>query len=69
MKNQYKAKPTKLPKPTYWPFFLALGLVILLAGILSNIIVSLIGLIVFVVALYGWLSDLYDELKSNKNEL
>jgi hypothetical protein len=56
-----KAKPTELPEPTYWPFFLALGLAFAGWGLLSNWLVSVGGLIVFVVALIGWINILRHE--------
>lgn len=65
----YKAQPQRLPEPTYWPFMLALGIVVLLWGILTNIIVSAVGLVVFVIALAGWLNDLYKEAKTEEDEL
>lgn len=67
--KHYKAQPQRLPEPTYWPFMLALGIVVLLWGILTNIIVSAVGLVVFVIALAGWLNDLYKEAKTEEDEL
>lgn len=62
--EENKAEPQNLPKPTYWPFLTALGIVILLWGILTNIVVSAIGFLLMVISLGGWLSDLYREIKS-----
>lgn len=56
-----KAKPAELPEPTYWPFFLALGLAFAGWGLLSNWLVSVGGLIVFVIALIGWINILRHE--------
>jgi hypothetical protein len=56
-----KARPEKLPEPTYWPFFLALGLTLTGWGLLSTWIISLGGLIVFIVALTGWVNILRHE--------
>lgn len=67
--EKYKAQPQRLPQPTYWPFMLALGIVVLLWGILTNIIVSIVGFFVFVIALAGWIKDLYKEAKTQENEL
>ncbi|MAW95456.1 MULTISPECIES: cytochrome c oxidase subunit 4 [unclassified Leeuwenhoekiella] len=65
-----KAQPEKLPKPTYWPFFLALGVVFMFWGILTSWIISGIGLILFSVALTGWIKELYKELpKQNDHGL
>lgn len=60
--NKYKAQPERLPKPTYWPFFLALGLVCIFWGILTTWIITAIGAIIFVIALSGWITDIYHEL-------
>lgn len=66
--NRYKAQPEELPKPTYWPFFTALGVIFIFWGILTNWIVSGIGLLLFGVALFGWITDLYRELTQNKKD-
>ncbi len=63
-KNQIetvKAKPEKLPAPTYWPFFLALGLMFLGWGLLTTWLISLAGFIVFVISLIGWINILRHE--------
>ena len=51
-----KAKPERLPKPTYWPFFAALGLMFMGWGLLSFWLFSVVGLIVFVISLIGWIN-------------
>ena len=56
-----KARPEKLPEPTYWPFFLALGLALAGWGLLSTWIISLGGLIVCIIALIGWVKILRHE--------
>jgi hypothetical protein len=56
-----KAKPERLPKPTYWPFFLALGLTFMGWGLLTTWYFSVAGLIVFVVSLIGWINILRHE--------
>ena len=61
----YRPKPEKLPRPTYWPFFLAFGVSCLLWGVLTTWIISVIGAIVFTVALIGWINDLYHEMKND----
>ncbi len=66
--SEHKAQPENLPKPTYWPIFLALGVVCMFWGILTNWIVSGIGLVIFGVALSGWITDIYNELKDKKDD-
>ncbi|MFZ0488685.1 MAG: hypothetical protein WBV11_10160 [Salegentibacter sp.] len=68
MKSGHKANPQRLPKPTYWPFFLAMGVVFIFWGIISVWVISAAGLIIFSVALGGWITDLYKEIKQEKKE-
>lgn len=56
-----KARPEKLPKPTYWPFFLAVGLAFVFWGLLTTWIILVAGLLIFTVALVGWINILRHE--------
>ena len=55
------AEPQDLPKPTFWPLFMAIGTVFLLWGIPTTIYVSVLGLILMVIALIGWINILRHE--------
>jgi hypothetical protein len=71
----HKPLPEKLPHPGYWPAIMALGITFMLWGlavgfneVISTIaILFFIGLVLFVVALIGWIGDLRDERK-DQNE-
>ncbi len=56
-----KAKPEVLPEPTYWPFFLALGIVFLGWGLLTTWLISLAGFIIMIISLTGWINILRHE--------
>ena len=56
-----KARPERLPQPTYWPFFLAMGLAFIFWGLLTTWIILCAGLLIFAVALTGWISILRHE--------
>jgi len=56
-----KARPERLPHPTYWPFFLAMGLAFLFWGLLTNWVISAAGLLIFTIALAGWIRILRHE--------
>lgn len=56
-----KPLPETLPQPTYWPAFLALGIVLLLWGVVTVIAISIVGLVVIAVSLYGWIGDILRE--------
>lgn len=43
-----------LPAPTAWPMALALGLSLVLAGMVTNVAISLLGLVISVAATVGW---------------
>jgi len=43
-----------LPGPSYWPIMLAFGLVLISIGVVSNFIVSIVGVIVLLVSVGGW---------------
>ena len=66
-KKSNKADPQELPRPTYWPFFLAFGVVFIFWGILTNWFLTGMGAIVFFVALFGWIIEINKEIKSNEN--
>jgi hypothetical protein len=53
-----KPLPEHLVKRTYWPMILALGIAFLLWGVISNLFVSIIGLILFVLAGANWVREL-----------
>lgn len=51
-------RPARLPHPTYWPAVLAMGIVILAWGLVTNAIVTVVGVVIFFVALIGWIGDM-----------
>jgi hypothetical protein len=71
----HKPLPEKLPHPGYWPAIMALGITFMLWGlavgfneVISTIfILFFIGLVLFTVALIGWIGDLRDE-RRDQNE-
>ena len=44
----------QLPAPTFWPMVFAFGLTLVMAGLVTQITVSIVGLIIFIRAGYGW---------------
>lgn len=51
-------QPGELPKPTYAPVTLAMGLTLAFAGVVTSFWVSLAGGILFVLGLVNWIGDL-----------
>jgi hypothetical protein len=54
-----------LPHPTYFPAGLAMGVAFIFWGLISNFIVSLVGIVLFAAALAGWITDIRHEHKSH----
>ena len=61
------AKPAKIPRPTFWPAVLALGIVFLAWGIVTSGIVTAFGLVLFIVSLSGWIGEIRHERKPHKH--
>lgn len=47
------------PRPTWWPAALALGIVFVLWGVVTSLIIMAVGAAVFAVALAGWLGEMH----------
>ena len=47
-----------LPAPTSWPAVMALAVTFLARGLLASSLIVAVGVILFAVALYGWIGDL-----------
>ncbi|MGZ3839978.1 MAG: hypothetical protein ACXVBP_14595 [Flavisolibacter sp.] len=58
---QTKLPPELIPKPTYWPFMLAVSLLFMGWGVISYWIISLAGTLGFFIALRGWIKEIIDE--------
>jgi len=54
-------QPEKVPRPTYWPAVLALGSVLILLGIVTTWIISATGMVLFIIALIGWIGEMRHE--------
>jgi len=54
-------RPQKLPRPTYWPGVLAFGIVLIAWGPVTSIIIALIGIVVSLIAIAGWIGELRHE--------
>jgi hypothetical protein len=48
----------EMPRATPWPIVLALGLALLGAGLATSLVLSLVGALLFVLGLGGWIGDL-----------
>ena len=46
-----------LPSPSVWPFTLAGGITLVGFGVLTSLALSLLGVVLMIWALYGWISE------------
>ena len=51
------SSPESNPPISIWPILLAVGLTALVAGVVTSLIVSLVGLVLMLVALGGWVQE------------
>ena len=51
----------RIPRPTYSPAVTALAIVCLLWGLLTSWLISMLGLVLLVVSLAGWIEELLHE--------
>ncbi|HVW96158.1 MAG TPA: hypothetical protein VHA56_09340 [Mucilaginibacter sp.] len=56
-----RAKPERLPKPTYWPFFAAVGFTFIFWGLLTTWVVLTAGLLMVMISIWGWINILRHE--------
>lgn len=61
-------KPAYIPRPTYFPVLTALGIVLLLMGIVTMWVFSIVGFVLFVVGLIGWVFELRHEQREKPDE-
>jgi hypothetical protein len=53
-----------LARPTYWPVVMAAGITLVMWGIATTFLLSGIGLLLFALALAGWVGDLLSDGKA-----
>jgi hypothetical protein len=57
----YPVEEIHLPRPTYWPAVLALGVTFIAWSILTSPLIGVVGVGLFAVGLGGWIGDMLDE--------
>ena len=54
-----------LPNATYWPAALALGVTLIFWGTVTSWVILLVGLLVLLASLLGWINDIRHERKTH----
>jgi len=57
--------PTKLPEATVWPAMLALAITFLVWGLVTSLIITGIGLVLFAISMAGWIRDIRHERRKH----
>ena len=50
-----------LPRPSVWPFAVGAGVTLLALGLVTSLLLSLLGLVLVAYGLGGWIGTLRDE--------
>jgi hypothetical protein len=58
------AAPAVVPEPTVWPAGLSLAISLLLWGLVSSLIITCVGGVLFIICLAGWIADIRHERKT-----
>jgi hypothetical protein len=53
----------RLPRPTYFPAGLAMGTTFIFWGLITSLIILLVGIGLFIAALAGWITEIRHERK------
>ena len=53
-----KPLPEKLPRPTYWPILVAMGVMMMAMGVVTNYVVTIFGFVLLVIAIAGWIGEI-----------
>ncbi|HLR24861.1 MAG TPA: hypothetical protein VK112_03265 [Fodinibius sp.] len=62
------ATPQNIPAATYWPVVLAMGLTFIFWGFVTIFIISVVGGILFSIALAGWIKELREYVITNSKK-
>lgn len=54
-----------LPQPTYFPAGLAMGTTFIFWGLITSVVILLVGIGLFVAALAGWITEIRHERKQH----
>jgi hypothetical protein len=49
----------QLPRPTVWPLVLAVGMTLIVAGMVTSIVVSIVGLVLTIAGIFGWFFQIF----------
>lgn len=63
MNHDEREDHIELPAPTAWPVVAAFGLALLFAGLVTSLVVSIVGLITGVIGAIGWFLDVHPHPK------
>lgn len=64
----HRPKPETLPRPTYWPATMALGIVFVAWGVVTTYIVAIVGATLVALALAGWIGEIRHEQRQRDTD-
>ncbi len=60
-REHHNIEVVHLPSPTAWPMVLALGITLICAGMVTNIVVGILGLLLVIMSAVGWFMQVLPE--------
>jgi hypothetical protein len=56
-----RPRPETLPEPGIWPAALAMGITLVVWGLVTSLIITGVGILLFALTLAGWIRDIRHE--------
>jgi hypothetical protein len=66
--DHIEAKPGTIARPTYWPFLLAVSLLLFGWGLLTSWIISIVGVAGMCISIRGWIKEMIYERQSETGD-
>ncbi len=60
-----RPRPERIPEPTAWPVGTAFGITLMLWGLVSTLMITGVGLALFVASLAGWTREIRHERRQH----
>ncbi len=56
-----RPRPEHVPRPTYWPAVMGMGITMLGWGFITTPLISLVGVLLFAISLWAWIGEMHHE--------
>ncbi len=56
-----RPRPEHIPRPTYWPAVMGIGITMIGWGLITTPLISLVGLLLLGISLWAWIGEMLHE--------